>query len=556
MAKSVEKEPGEGGYLGRILDDRYRLDAVIGAGAIGKVYAATQLTVDRKVAIKLLHPAVRDRELGKDRFLREAKAVARMSHSSCLTLFDFGSDDELGCFYMVTEFVEGRTLAEEVQRNELSLDQVYHVLYQVAAALQHAHDRGILHRDLKPENIMLVADDGRFSSVKVLDFGLARIREEAAQSEPTGEGNVGDFSDSRLTNFGEINGTPAYMSPEQCRGDLNVSPACDYYSLGVLAYELIEGRLPYESSVVQRLLTMHMHDPIPQMKSGRAPKAVEDMIYRLMAKKPEHRLQSADKILETLRPFVAFEPSQEVAMATLDRQKRELIERARADVSATTMPVAGSGERTLDNYQEADTPLPSVPKSADETRETVQADTADGGISRASAFGTMLASPNEAAPDDSETDNADVDDAEIDDEPIIGSTKRSIAAASAAAVLIAAVVGILWYSNTAQSGSAPEESTPPARQAKPVELDTPSDEPALTHAVEPEHGSPESEAPKSEQSDDQAEAKPQAEQSAAGAEPDEQATKAKAGPQRPQKPRDSTDADQNHKRPRKLELTY
>ncbi|WP_168210775.1 serine/threonine protein kinase [Persicimonas caeni] len=529
---------GDGGYLGRILDERYRLDEVIGAGAIGKVYAGTQLAVDRTVAIKLLHPAIRDRELSKERFLREAKAVARMNHSSCLTLFDFGSDDELGCFYMVTEFVEGRTLADEMRDGRLSLEQIFHVLYQVTTALQHAHERGILHRDLKPENIMLVAGDGGYSSVKVLDFGLARIREEAAPSEGGEKGNAGSVDDSRLTNFGEINGTPAYMSPEQCRGDLNLTPACDYYSLGVLAYELIEGRLPYESSVVQRLLSMHMNDPIPEMKSGRAPDEVEAMVYRMLAKKPAHRLQSADEILEILRPYVALEPSQEFSMASLDRYKRDAS--ASQDALETkTAPVAQSGEQTLVNYDQADTPLPQAQLPI-EDRKTLALDS-DERASHDSAFGTMLAADAASA-----AASEDGDSTEAADGP-----GRAGVVALAVGFVVAAVAGVLWFADTTPSEPAkaePQEQVDRARPATPSE----DDEPSLTATDESSQASDGVKAAAEEEGDDKQEAEADEAKTTIAA---DKPGRAKQAEERG-KPRPTPRPDDKKKRPRKLELTY
>ncbi len=522
---------GDGGYLGRILDERYRLDEVIGAGAIGKVYAGTQLAVDRKVAIKLLHPSVRDRELGKERFLREAKAVARMSHSSCLTLFDFGTDDELGCFYMVTEFVEGRTLADQMHLGRLTFEQACNVLYQVTAALQHAHDRGILHRDLKPENIMLVASDAAFASVKVLDFGLARIREEAAQPEPTGKGNVGNFSDTRLTNFGEINGTPAYMSPEQCRGDLNLTPACDYYSLGVLAFELIEGRLPFESGNVHRLLSMHMNDPIPEMSSQVAPQQLEEMIYRLLAKKPKHRLQSADEILETLRPYVAFEPSQEISMASLDRHKRELIDGYQPADTSGTVPVTESGEQTLVNYDGADTPIPRAPKPAAQNRKTVAAHPSDG-VSRDSAFGTLMVP--------------------LEDEAVVAalSADRRRLVAFAASVIAAVVVGLWWFSTAPSDEPAATTTREQVERAQPEAVSEEGQTPTGTAEVDTAAES--SEKP-SDKPPEPASAKPESEQPVT-AEADKPARKSEPSQRRTEKP--SEGDKEKRKRPRKLELTY
>jgi|GEM_PF-6724600 len=375
-------QTGDDEYLGRTLDARYRLDAVIGAGAIGRVYAGTQLAVDRKVAIKLLHPSVHGRELGTERFLREAKAVARLSDASCLTLFDFGLDETLNCFYMVTEFVDGITLAEQIVAGSLHDEQIYYVLFQVATALAHAHECGILHRDLKPENIMLVrgpqGDIGSFDSVKVLDFGLARLREEAGSSgeyaaspapAPVGEQTPQPF---RLTHFGELNGTPAYMSPEQCRGDLDLTPACDYYALGVLAYELFEGHLPFRAEGVAKLLTMHLDAPIPPLSAGRVPTQVEEMIYRLLGKNPRYRLQSSEEVLQTLRAQMTLERAQDVSLSSLDRFR----------LSTPESEVAIAGAETLLNYDPLDTPLP---RAAAEQAQTMR------GRWRAIAVGLLIA---------------------------------------------------------------------------------------------------------------------------------------------------------------------
>lgn len=373
-------------YLGRTLEERYRLDTVIGSGANGKVYAGTQLVVDRKVAIKLLHPSVQDRELGTERFLREAKAVARLSHAGCLTLFDFGLDDELGCFYMVTEFVEGETLADFARRQRMTPGQIYEVLFQITAALEHAHDAGILHRDLKPENIMLMSgaesSGGRFAAIKVLDFGLARIREEAAlprssaaSSGPHEEVKPADAewtrgvfsSPERLTHFGELNGTPAYMSPEQCRGELGLTPACDYYALGVLAYELFEGELPFQADAIYQLIALHLDSPVPPMRSGRAPAEVEEMIMRLMEKDPARRLQSSADILEILRRNRALDAGGD------DATKRGGLQVSPAEESELA---SAARAETLVGYEQVEAPLlagePTLVAEPKDAEEVVQ----------------------------------------------------------------------------------------------------------------------------------------------------------------------------------------
>ncbi|MFW5968341.1 MAG: serine/threonine-protein kinase [Persicimonas sp.] len=444
ISAATDDSEVEDAHQGRILDERYRLDEVIGVGAIGKVYAATQLTVERKVAVKLLHASLRERDLSAERFLREAKAVARLSHSNCLTLFDFGSCDNLGCFYMVTEFVEGQTLAKRMHNQMLPVDEVYYILYQITSALEHAHARGILHRDLKPENIMLVGQQTDYPRVKVLDFGLARIREEATQPREPEEaaGESAEATDSRLTNFGELNGTPAYMSPEQCRGELDLTPACDYYALGVLAYELFEGKLPFEASQVPELLSKHLNDPIPPMESGRAPDEIEEMICRLLAKKPDFRLRDPADIIDALRPYVALEPSHEFSASTLDRLRREAFgdEKSQGEASsdATRKP-------TRTDYNEADTPVPVPQKETISTRETMHLDD-ESAVSRQSAL-----AQDTPVPDEDEEGEADA---------VWGLSTRAWAMLSIGSLVATfSLVGLLWLYTDTNSSEEPQEAS-------------------------------------------------------------------------------------------------
>lgn len=550
MRGSGRKPGGEDGdFLGKILDERYQLDDVLGEGAIGKVYAGTQLAVERKVAIKLLHPSIRERGLIKERFLREAKAVGRLSHSSCLTLFDFGSCEELGCFYMVTEYVEGHTLAEEMQAGALEPSRVFHILYQITAALQHAHERGILHRDLKPENIMLVGDDGQYPSVKVLDFGLARIREEAAQGDADEEAGSRDDDDdeggARLTNFGELNGTPAYMSPEQCRGELNLTPACDFYGLGVLAFELLEGRLPFESISVHKMVAMHLHDPIPEMKSGRAPEAIEEMVYRMLAKSTKHRLQSPEEILDILRPFVSFEPSQEISMATLEGYKREPQQTPTptADAPADRSgPVREPGAQTM-MFFDRDTDADEADDADDladlHARQTMHLDDAEASVSRDSTFGTLLAGEAEDMSD--EPAEAAADDAEA--------RRRSpLMLAGVALVVVLAGVGA-WSILSAWDSAEPAGQAQASRNAEPSgQRTTPTSvrEPAMAGAAAEEKSDVAVEAGADAGGDDSADAEALAEEAAPPPRP--------ARPAAKRKPEQGSEPER--RRPRKLELTY
>lgn len=166
-------------HVGRVVDGRYRLDRLLGEGATGAVYAATQLTVDRTVAVKLLHDA--GNPTFRERFETEAKAIGKLSHTNIITLHDFGYDNELGAHYMVTEYADGVPLSERMTE-VMSTELILKVALEIASALHHAHAQGILHRDLKPENVILTRADGRVDVAKVLDFGLARLLDEESDS--------------------------------------------------------------------------------------------------------------------------------------------------------------------------------------------------------------------------------------------------------------------------------------------------------------------------------------------------------------------------------------
>jgi serine/threonine protein kinase len=167
-------------HVGKVVDGRYRLDRLLGEGVTGSVYAATQLSIERTVAIKLLHRG--DDETFRERFANEARAIGKLNHTNIVTLHDFGFDEELQTPYMVMEYADGVPLSERMQE-PMSTDLVLRVALEIASAMHHAHAQGILHRDLKPENVILSRADGRVDVAKVLDFGLAHLVEPAADTD-------------------------------------------------------------------------------------------------------------------------------------------------------------------------------------------------------------------------------------------------------------------------------------------------------------------------------------------------------------------------------------
>lgn len=278
--------------VGVLIDDKYKLNQKIGEGGMGAVYLGTQLMVDRHVAIKLLHTGLSGHERIKQRFEVEAKAIGRMHHPNCITLFDFGFSTELDAFYMVMEYLDGTPMHRRVVEG-VSAQEAVDITRQIAMALDHAHHQKILHRDLKPENVMLTRMTDGSELVKVLDFGIARIFQDEDDAKSTQEQN-------RLTRAGEVFGTPAYISPEQARGERELTPSSDLYSLGVMLYEMLQGELPFWGETAIDTIMKHITSPIPQLTRLDVPASLKELTYNLLSKDPSLRPQTGRELAERL----------------------------------------------------------------------------------------------------------------------------------------------------------------------------------------------------------------------------------------------------------------
>jgi tRNA A-37 threonylcarbamoyl transferase component Bud32 len=284
LAPAGGSEAGPDVMIGQTLGGKYTVVRLLGEGGMGAVYEGEQQlgTTKRKVAVKTLHPHLsRDPKI-KARFEREVGTIAELEHPNTIQVFDFGSTGD-GILYIVMEFLHGKSLADTLEKEgAMQPQRVGHIMEQVCGSLAEAHGRGIVHRDLKPDNVVLVERAGKKDFVKVLDFGIAkRSREE-------------DKNEQKLTQQGMVLGTPPYMSPEQFTGK-PIDARSDIYSLGVMAYEMLTGKLPFKADTAWEWASQHMTaNPIPieSLAEGmRAPEPMRAAIRRALAKAPEDRFQ-------------------------------------------------------------------------------------------------------------------------------------------------------------------------------------------------------------------------------------------------------------------------
>ncbi len=346
--------------IGRTLDGRYRVEATLGHGGMGDVYLGRHLLMERRVAVKVLNPDRATQPNAARRFVREAKSAFQFDHPHCIRVTDFGATDD-GVLYLVMDYLDGRTVGEEIHIDgPLSPARVARISSQVAAALDHAHGLGLIHRDLKPDNIMLVKrrDDPDF--VKVLDFGLAKLFDQ------TGEALGTAMSISPLTQEGMVFGTPEYMSPEQAMG-ADLGPPSDIYALGVVAYQMLTGRLPFIGKTFMEVLTAHVKDvptPPSALRSG-IPPTLEDLVMRCLAKDPDRRPASASIVSDlfsavaaTLSETESRVPRAVAASDTMDLESSQLATNSLAAATGpATLPGSAPIHETLDPSSSSTTNL-------------------------------------------------------------------------------------------------------------------------------------------------------------------------------------------------------
>jgi serine/threonine protein kinase len=279
--------------IGRVISDRFKVNALIARGGMGKVYRAEQSPLGRVCAIKVLNPnyaGEHDPEFHK-RFFLEASVASKLTHPNTVTIFDYGrTDDDI--YYMAMEYLEGHTLHRGIREaSRFPEERAAHIARQICRALREAHSLGVIHRDLKPANIFLLEHGDETDFVKVLDFGLVK--------------NVsGDGQSEDLTQAGLFMGSPKYMAPEQIRGD-KVDARTDIYALGIILYEMITGKVPFDRPNSVNILMAHVNEEAPSLREMNpevdVSPALEETIARCMAKDPERRFRSMDEVLASLK---------------------------------------------------------------------------------------------------------------------------------------------------------------------------------------------------------------------------------------------------------------
>jgi serine/threonine-protein kinase len=258
---------------------QYRIVDELGEGGMGVVYKAVDTMIDREVAIKMLRPEIARQPNLLDRFRSEAVTVAKLNHSGIATLYSFAQQGDN--FFMVMEYVPGKTLETiEHERGALSWQIAVPLAAKILEAIQPAHEMGIVHRDIKPANIMLTT----WGTIKVMDFGISRM-----------------VAAPRMTTEGRVIGTIEYISPERIKGQTSDARS-DIYSLGVVLFEMLANRLPFQSQSEFDLMEAHLHDPVPALcdMGCDAPPAVEEVLRKAMAKAPDDRYQSCDAFAAAL----------------------------------------------------------------------------------------------------------------------------------------------------------------------------------------------------------------------------------------------------------------
>ncbi len=293
--------------IGRVIGGRYLIEEKLSSGGMGMVYRSRHTVINRDVAIKFLLPVFARDKVYRHRFLVEARVANQINHEHIVDITDFGETDD-GFVYMVMEYLRGRSLGQEIAHGPIPVNRTVHIAIQVVQGLARAHDLGVIHRDIKPDNIFLVTVQKDPDFVKLLDFGVARLAQEL-----------------HITTRGTVVGTPEYMSPEQVRGT-EVTASTDLYSVGCVLFEMLTGRITFEGQEAIRIVKqMTEPPPPPSTLLSSIPQKVDQLVLKLLEKKPEGRHRDAHHLLENLQEIMqslegdSYQPSSDSAVVLTHR---------------------------------------------------------------------------------------------------------------------------------------------------------------------------------------------------------------------------------------------
>ncbi len=277
---------------GTVLEGKYRIERLLGAGGMGSVWIAEHTMLHRPVAVKVLDSSATTRDAtAVQRFLREAQTAARLRSDHIVDVLDVGKFDD-GTPFLIMELLEGETLASRIKRaGRVPQNEAANLVDQLLSGLAAAHDAGVIHRDIKPDNCFIVQKGGK-DHLKLLDFGISKV--------------AGDAREMRMTRTGVVMGTPYYMAPEQARGSKDIDHRCDLYAAGAILYECVTGRVPFEAESVNELLFKIVLEPLvpPRSIAPELDPAFEDVILCGMGREADQRYATAEKFREALAPFI------------------------------------------------------------------------------------------------------------------------------------------------------------------------------------------------------------------------------------------------------------
>ena len=336
LVYSLLEEPS---FVGRVVDGRYRVDSLLAEGGMGRVYLAHQLSVDRRVALKVLRRAIASDVSAVQRFQNEARAASRLTSPHTVTVHDFGQDAS-GLLFLAMELVEGRSLHRALRDDgPFTPERAVRIVCQILSSLAEAHGQGIVHRDIKPDNVLLTTTPTGEEWAKVTDFGIAKV--------------VSGADVATLTASGTVVGTPRYVSPEQVRGEA-LDARSDLYSVAVVLYELLAGAPPFDDATPMSLLVRHMQDapPLLQERAPQVPDALAHVVHWALEKGREARPQTARELYDAL--------SVSLSDAGVPARSTGALPGALLETAAAPSPMRGTAVSELAETGFAATPAPAA----------------------------------------------------------------------------------------------------------------------------------------------------------------------------------------------------